>query len=608
MADDESFMVGKWQVEPALDRIGCEGVVRTVRPQVMELLVYLANRPREVVHTRDLLNDLWDGRIVSDGSVYNCVSELRLALAGNEDEESVVETIPKKGYRLVAAVTAREPAIDPQSRGRRFPIVVAATIAFGVFVLAWYWLQISDAPNGQIRSLVVLPLDSHSPDLERDEYFTNGMTEALISRLSQIRGIKVISRTSAMQLKGSAMTVPEIARTLGVDGVVEGSVLTGDREIRLTLQLIDGKTDSHLWTGTFVRDVDDILDLQDEMANAIAAELQIELYGDTNSAADTKKPITSNVEAYRAYLKGRYYSSKFGQSDFRAALRYYEAAIEFDPDFAMAYASFVDTCMQPLILHNGVRTFEQCEAAANQALALDTNLAEAHAAMSFMHFKKWEWKQAEMSVDRALLLDPSSVLAHRMRAAVLSMENRFEEALSEMQLVEELDPLNLKAKTMVGWPLFYMHKYEAALAQWNDVLEMDPDFVLALYNRGLAYIEMRRPDDVFLAAERVSQIAGADSFESRLLFASGYAISGEGEKAEKFLQDVERDGGQFLAAWIAGVYIMMGDEDRALSRLERGLNERSTDMNTVIEPSFDPVRDHPRFQTVLREMGLADFR
>jgi TolB-like protein/DNA-binding winged helix-turn-helix (wHTH) protein/Tfp pilus assembly protein PilF len=605
----KAFKVGEWLVEPALDRISYDSVARSVRPQVMELLVYLAERPGQVVSTDELLSNLWDGRVVTEGSVYNCIGELRGVLVGGGIDGTAIETIPRKGYRLIATVTAHD-AMKPMPASRRRPIAAILAVAFVVIAATSIWLQNRDSEPLEIRSLAVLPLENHSPDPTRDAYFTDGMTEALIARLSRISGLKVISRTSSMQLKKSDMTIPEIAKALSVDGVIEGSVMTADREVRITLQLIDGKSDTHLWTNSYVRSFDDVLDLQDEIANAIANELRRHVADSRGTPLQasllTPRPVTDSAEAYRAYLKGRFSFNRFGAENFQAALDYYEEATTIDPTFALAYASMAEACMQPMVIHSGIRSLVECERDARRAVALDENLAEAHAIHGFLEMLNWRWAESDRSFRRSIELDPNSVMARQWYSLTLRATNRLDKSLQEIRRAEQLDPLNLFVKTMVGWPLYNQGEYEQALAQWDDVIDMDDGFMLAHYNQGLAYMMMQRPDDVFAAARRVEQLAGQDALEARLLNASGHAIAGDNDKATEILDSVERDAGQFMAAWIASIHLMMGNEEVALARLEQGAEQRAVDMIAITEPQFNAIRHHPRFRAVSQKMGLPD--
>lgn len=608
------FSVGDWQVEPELNRITRDATRSHLRPQVMELLVYLARHPGQVVSAEEILTELWSGKIVSSGSVYTCVAELRQALDSDRDWPTSIETIPKKGYRLVVPVQSSGNSLGAiQGSGRPTWIKLTLPVLIAVScVVIWLVAQNTFEPNKrvEIRSLAVLPLDNLSADPAVNEYLTDGMTEVLIARLGQIENLRVISRTSAMQLKDSDMTIPEIAATLQVDSIIEGSVLTVGEEVRVTLQLIDGRTDSHMWSHNYVRQLDDILALQSEMANSVAAELRDRFVAQSGEPLQNReprrRPLTTSSDAYRAYLKGRYHFNRFGEDNFRAALDYYEQAINLDPDFGLAYASLAEACMQPAIIFNRIRTLEECGQDALRATEIDPTLAEAFAALGFTRLFNWQWQQAELDLQRAVRLDPNSIMAHQWLTIIYLSTYRFDEALAEIRKAEELDPLNLFVKTMVGWPLYDLHRYDEALRQWDDVIDMDSGFMLAHYNQGLAHIQQRDAALVFAAADRVADISGELSFEARLLNASGYAIAGDSDKSRKIMDSVERDGGDFMAAWIASIHLMMGDEDTALARLEKGLEDRSPDMTSISEPKFDAVRQHPRFRAVSRKMGLPN--
>jgi TolB-like protein/DNA-binding winged helix-turn-helix (wHTH) protein/tetratricopeptide (TPR) repeat protein len=608
VAGNRTFKAGDWLVEPSLDRVSLGDDVRTLRPQVMELLVYLAERPSDVVSTDQLLEDLWDGRIVSEGSVYNCVGELRSALVRDDETEPAIQTVPKKGYRLVLPVSLDEPAdsADIAGPGRRtIPVIVAAGVALAVVAAIIVWFQKPTPSADTIRALVVLPFDNHSPEPARDEFFADGMTETLIGRLSRIDELRVISRTSSMQIKNSGLSIPDIARSLDVDGVVEGSIMTVDREVRLTLQLIDGRTDTHLWSNSYVRDRDDILALQTEIANEIATELSAVL-GTTEFVVRPAAQPTISSEAYRAYWRARYSFSSFGAEEFRRALEFYSVAIELDPEFALAYASRAEACNQPLVINSGMRTLDECADDARRAIELNPDLAEAHAALGYVQLIQWHWQASQRNLEYAIQLNPNSAMARQWYALTLLVGRRFDDALAEIRRAEALDPLNLFTRTMVGWPLYNQRRYEAALEQWDDVLEMDPGFMLAHYNRGVAYIELRDAEQVFASANAVATIGGEQLLETRLLKASAHAIRGEREATLDLLAGIERDAGQLMAAWIASIYLMMGDENAALSRLERGVADHAPDMFSIIEPKFDPVREHPRFQAIRLAMDLPN--
>lgn len=604
------FVVGGWQVEPSLNRISRNGRSRTLRPQVMDVLVCFAGKRGELVTIDDLLDEVWKGRVVSEGAVYNCVSELRHALDDTDDKEPLVETIPKKGYRLVAQVERQ--TSHPTHRRLSFKVLLIVAFAMVAGYAVWSWVDdiVSNGGDDRIRSLAILPLDNLSPSPSRDEYFVDGMSEALIARIGRIANLKVISRTTVMKLKGSDMTIPEIAATLNVDAIIEGSVLTTDSEIRVTVQLIDGETDYHLWSQNYARKLENIVALQTDIADSVAAELLPRVIASDVETQDGLlnfgKPATDNPDAFRAYLKGRFNANRVGEETFRAAIEHYEEALRLDPNFALAYASLAEVCTQPIVIHTSILSLDDCKEAALRATSLDRNLAEGHAVLGVVQLINWEWASSEQSLEKAIALNPNSVLARQWRSLLYIATSRFDDALTEIRAAQERDPMNLFIRTMVGWPLYDMRRYDEALVQWDDVLALDPDFMLAHYNRGVVYIELRDPEKVHEQADRIEELAGAEQLEARLLRASAHAIAGEHALAKSLLLGIERDAGKYMAAWIASIYLMMDETESALARLERGLDERAPDMFTICEPKFDSVREHPRFLTIQQRMGLTE--
>lgn len=585
-------MAGGWLVEPALDRIRRGSETRSLRPQVMELLVYLAAHTGEAVSTQQLLEDLWDGRVVTEGSVYNCVGELRAALTTDGDDSPTVGTIPKKGYRLLLPVNDVEDS--SRTYNRAWLAVAGVTM---ILAIAGYWLYKPAPPGSGIDSLVVLPLDNLSSDPARDEAFAASMTEALIARLSQLNGLRVISRTSSVEVKNRNMTVPEIAEALNVDGVVEGSITTEDDEIRLTLQLIDAESDSHLWASSYVRELGDILNLQDDIANEISTELNA-IIGSERIVVDPVRPPTDNAAAYRAYLRGRFYFNSHNLDSFRKAINEYNVAIRLDPEFALAWAARSEVCNQPMTVMSGLMTIEDCAHDARRALEIDPLLPEAHAALGYIQIIQWQIDEALANLERAIELNPNSAMARQWYTLALLAASRNEEALEQIRQAESLDPLNLFVRAMVGWPLYSQRRYDEALAQWDAVLELDPEFMLAHYNRGVTLIDLRQPEEVLAAASAIASINGEQAFEVKALRASAYAISGQHAASRTLLVQIEKESGQFMAAWIASIHLLLGDKETALVRLERGLRDRSPDMFSLAEPRFDPLRDDPRFQAV----------
>ncbi|MGH8193634.1 MAG: winged helix-turn-helix domain-containing tetratricopeptide repeat protein [Woeseiaceae bacterium] len=623
----KSFTVGGWLVEPDLDRIRDGDTVRGLRPQVTELLLYLAQRPGEVVSAESLFEELWAGKIVTSGSLYNCVAELRQALHTEADAPPAIQTVPKRGYRLVAPVgglietddgplpVGENEATDrDRQRTTVFKRPLHAVLAgLVVIVVALAFVArdrarfAPEASASSVRSIAVLPLLNLTGNEEKD-YFADGMTEALTATLGQIPELKVISRTTAMQYRGTSKRLPDIARELNVDALIEGSVLWVDNDVRITLQLIHGETDHHLWSSSYRSSLRDVLSLQHDVASAIAQRIELgfneEAGPSDEKTATTREANVPSADAVQAYLKGRYHFNRVGLS-VHDALQYYQQAIEIDPEFALAHAAFAEACWQPPIVMSGTLPFSRCREAADRALELDADLAEAQAGVGFIRVLQWDWDAAEKHFERALAINPNSSMVNRAYAELLRTTMRAEEALVVMRRAEQLDPLNLFVKTMVGWPLYNLHRYGEAIEQWDHVLEVDSGFWLAHYNRGLAFIELGRPQDVLDAAVQAGAGNGADPIAVSMLTIAGHALRGDVSRAQEMLSQAERNLGVRHAGWIAANYVLLDNGEQALRWLERGVAERVIGVaHHTSEPIFDPLREHPMFRSLRAAMGL----
>jgi TolB-like protein/DNA-binding winged helix-turn-helix (wHTH) protein/tetratricopeptide (TPR) repeat protein len=603
--------------------------------KAFDALLYLVERAGTVVTRDELMKSLWPRTVVEDNGLTKLIAAVRRAVGPPE----CIMTLQGRGYQFVADVriaqehanaadvespkeslpsatsNATRPSWTSATAARWFAAValVAASIGGGAFMLERR--NFADATNRvvtlpPIRSIAVLPLDDLSGDSGQD-YFADGLTEALITELGQIDALEVRSRTSAMRYKGTDKMLPEIARELGVDALIEGSVLREGDEVRITLKLVHGATDRSVWSRSYERHLRNILALQAEVAQAIATEVQVTMTPELR--ARLQPPAGSGVQgggveprAYEAYLKGRYIFNGGGGGDdaFRRAIALYQESIRLDPSFALARAAFAEACLQPTIQFVGMFTVDDCERAARQAVALDAQLAEAHAALSSVLQWRWQWTESEAACRRAIELNPNSATAHQQYMSLLRTLMRFDEALAEIRRAEELDRLNLRVKTMVGWPLFDQRRFDEALAQWQEVLAIDPDYGLAQYNRGLVFM-FTMPDEVLPAARRAAHSMGESSLGPRGLTAAGYALTGDRQEALAIVTELEAGSNPAAVAWISQVYVMLGDDDRALDALEKSLESRSGLAAAVTsEPSFDSLRSNPRFKAIRREMGL----
>jgi TolB-like protein/Tfp pilus assembly protein PilF/tRNA A-37 threonylcarbamoyl transferase component Bud32 len=469
---------------------------------------------------------------------------------------------------------------------------------------------IADAPvpPGPIRSIAVLPLANLSGD-ETQEFFADGMTDALIADLGRTASVRVISRTSSMQYKQVRKPLPVIARELGVEAVVEGSVVRAGERVRINAQLVDASSDRRLWGDSYDRDVRDVIGLQAEVAAAIAREVNANLQLPERASAARVDP-----QAHEAYLRGRHFFQQADERSFRRALTYFEQAVGRDGSHALAYAGIADTRLVLAYMSADefrtppAQTFTLVEAAATRALAIDPGLAEAHCALAFANLElKWDWAAAERGFRRALQLNPSLSECHEQYAWYLAAQGRLEEALAEMNRAHELDPLSLLVNTGVGGILMYKRQTDEAIAQNRRTLELKPDFVVAHYGLGQMYMQAGRAQDAIDSFRTALSLSGESP---RILADLGHAYARAGRRQEA-LRALARWRKATAGAFTreeqeAHVRAALGEREQAFALLEKAYQHHSPGMVWLkVDPRFDSLRDDARFQRLLHKMGLV---
>jgi len=498
--------------------------------------------------------------------------------------------------------------------GRRLLVVVGSTavvllaavlVGLNVGGLRERLLGATGPPR--IQSLAVLPLENLSRDPEQ-EYFVDGMHEELIANLAKIRALKVISRTSVMQYRGARKPLPEIARELGVEAVIEGSVRREGNQVRISVQLIEAATDRHLWAESYQRDLQNVLALQSEVARAIAQEIQVTLTPQEQVRLASARPV--NPEAYEAYLKGRFFFDQRTAEATRKAIQYFETAIKKEPSYAPGYAGLADC----YVLYSSARLGPpnagypkaKAKAAALKAVELDDSLAEAHYVLArVLENYEWDWKGAEREYQGALELNSSLALAHQYYGAFLSKMGRHEEAIAEGKRALELDPLSVPISNSLGTRLLVARHYDQAIYQYRKTLEMDPNFFLARRNLGLSYISKGMLQEGILQLEKAVSLS-ADPITLAQL-AHAYAVAGKRTQAEKLLAQLQAESKKsyVFPSTIALLYVGLGEKDRALAWLEKAYAERDPELGGLkVSPEFDPLRSDPRFQDLLRRMNF----
>jgi TolB-like protein/DNA-binding winged helix-turn-helix (wHTH) protein/Tfp pilus assembly protein PilF len=626
---------GVFEVDLRAAELRKHGIRVRLQAQPFEVLAILLERPGELVTREELQKKLWpaDTFVDFDHGLNKAINKLRDALGDSAESPRYVETVARRGYRFLAEVveverslatkrlsaSARtltmEPSIpaEPPSRVgstrtvQKIMAAIALLLCVTGLLLVLYKLR--QNPYAEIRSLAVLPFESLSTDNSQD-YFADGMTEQLISDLGQISELRVISRTSAMSYKSEQhKPLPQIARELSVDAVVEGTVLRSGDRVRITAQLIDAAADRHLWSQSYEGELRDTLDLQNKVAMAIADQVRINLNAKEHAALHTTRLV--NPEAYISYLKGRYFWNKRSPEGLKIALAYFNQAIEEDPNYAQAYSGLADTYSLLGDWQYGVMTpkeaLPKAKAAALKALELDESLAEAHNSFAFcLRSFDWNFQGAEAEFRKAIELNPGYAPAHHWYAWHLAILHRYDEAISEMKKALSLDPLSLIISADLAELLGIAHQYDESIRQSVKTLELDPNFGLAHNHLGQAYLQTHRYQEAISELKRAVELSGGSPTCIANL-ARAYAASRNRHETLKLLEQLKsRSSGAYShGSEMAIIYASLGDNDDAMNWLERAYEEKFNP-GALLRPGFDPLRSDARFKDLVRRVGLPN--
>ena len=644
---------GTYEVSLQSGEVRKAGVKIRVQQQPLKLLEVLLERPGEVVTREELRSRVWPNDSFGDfdQAVSIAIAKLRSALGDSAENPRYIETLPKRGYRFIADVSfvdaeghirrpeslpADSPGTDsvhqiqgnglavlpvtgsgpqlqspgltvaPQRQWPRGRIILAVALVVSLAVLSVLLFRSHGHAPKPIRSLAVLPLENLSGDASQ-RYFSDGMTDQLITDLAQISALKVISRTSVMAYEGARKPLPQIARELHVDAVVEGTVLRAGDQVRITAQLIDASTDKHLWSQSYQGELKDTLALQDRVARAIAEQIQINLTPREQAALKSVRVV--NPEAYESYLKGRFFWNKRTADGLRVALAYFNQAIEEDHNYAQSYSGLADTYALLGDWQYAVMTPAQAnpkaKAAALKAVELDSSLGEAHNSLAFLlDGFDWDLDAGGKEFQRAIELNPGYATAHHWYAWHLGLLGRYDEAIVEMRKAESLDPLSLIINADLAELLVLAHSYDESIRQSRKTIEMDPNFGMAHNQLGQAYLQQRLYEQAIGELQKAVQLsAGSPTCIANL--ARAYALSGRKSEAGKLLNDLKSSSSanNSHASEVAAIYASLGDKDEAMKWLEKGYAERFNP-GVLIRPGFDPLRSDPRFQNLAHRVGL----
>jgi serine/threonine protein kinase/tetratricopeptide (TPR) repeat protein len=457
----------------------------------------------------------------------------------------------------------------------------------------------------RIESLAVLPLENFSGDPDQ-EYFADGMTEALIGELAQISSLKVISRTSVMRFKATRKPLPEVARELNVDGVVEGSVIRSGDRVRITAQLIHAPTDRHLWAQHYERDIRDVLSLQTEVTRAIANEIRAKLT--PQQQVRLARGGSVDPEAYELYLKGRYFWNKRTEEDLRKGLEYFQQSVAKDPSYALAYVGIAES-YNPLRYFGYLRSKEagpKAKEAALRALEIDPTLGEAHTSLASTLFLDWDFSGAELEFNKGIQLNPNYAFAHHWYAQLLSWLRRTHECLAESRRAHELDPLSLPISTGLAHNLYSARQYDQAAAQLQKMLGFDPSFSNGHSLLGKVYEAQGFFEQAITEHEKAVSLSPSNP---GLIADLGHAqaLSGHQPEAERALQTLnELSKRKYVSPLeVAAVEAGLGQTDKAFASLERAYEDRSVRLAGIkANPVFDTLQSDPRYSDLVRRIGL----
>jgi TolB-like protein/DNA-binding winged helix-turn-helix (wHTH) protein/Flp pilus assembly protein TadD len=623
----EILRFGTFEVNVRAGELRKQGKRIKLQDQPFHVLTVLLQRPGEVVTREELRNQNWppDTFVDFDNSLNTAINKLREALGDSADNPRFIETLPRRGYRFIAPVSGIDDGaatadkdkggyVRESLRRSRWIVavvslaVLAATLfAFNVFRARERVLN--DVRVPPIQSLAVLPLTNLSGD-PAQEYFSDGMTDALITELAQLGSLKVISRTSSMRFRRTDKSLPEIARELNVDGIVEGTVQRSGDRVRITAQLIQGSSDKHLWANTYERDLRDVLALQDEVAHAIANAIRVKVTTQDQITRDARRAV--NPQAYEIYLTGLAYSRQQGGQSKRTSLDYFNRAIQLDPQWAEPYAQ-LGRAYHWLAGFGEPELYPKSKAALLNAIRLDDDLADAHASLAYVLFSfDWNWSGAEREYHRALQLNPNYSEAHYGYALLLMTVGRNDEAINEIRRAAELDPLFAPLRADVGTVYSCAGRHEEAIEQLRHATELNPDYDVPYTALGFAYLRKGMYSEAVANMEKGRALEKEDRYLPlhNVDLAYAYAAAGRKNDARKLLVTLERqeaNGRDVGEIGLYPIYFALGEKDRALTWMEQALKRKSEALlNLRCWPEFDRLRADPRFADLVRRVGIPE--
>lgn len=544
-------------------------------------------------------------RTYTDDSLTFCLDDGNVLLDGPGAGESPTQILhfeTSEGSTRTYDAQSNNDTYPQASKKGLYTLVIAAAIAIAAIAVAGFWFYRSSARK-QINSIAVMPFTNESGTTDA-EYLSDGITDSLINSLSKIQGLNVKARSSVFRYKGQNVEPKQLGGELSVNAVLNGRVIQRGENLSIFLSLVDTATGDQIWGEGYERKLADLVAVQKEITRDVSQKLELKLSG-----ADVQRvtrTYTNDPEAYQLYLRGRYRILKSNQTDVEASINYFQQAIDRDPTYALAYVGLADAYRAPVSERPPSEALAKSKTAAQKALEIDNTLADAHAVLGFIIFwYEWNWAESEAELKRAIELDPKNADAHNFYAHLLSNTGRHEEALAEAQLSRELDPLNLRACALEGQFLIHAGQVDAGIARLRSLLDLDPNHWMVHLFLTSGYIEKGMWDKAIEEGRKTVDV----NPHTRSFSYLGYALAKAGREREA-RDELDKILALSKERWIspystALLYNGLNDRDQCLSWLEKGLAERDPRMVFLkVEPKWNNLRDDPRFQRIMKEVGL----
>jgi adenylate cyclase len=560
------YEFGPYRLDTVGRSLECRGEVIALPPKAVEVLAELVKQPGEVIGKKELMETVWPETFVEEANLNQMVFLLRRALEASNGSEYIT-TLPRRGYRFSGTVRTVE-----------IPC--------------------------RIDSIAVLPLANLSGDSSQ-EYFADGITEALITELSKIGSLRVVSRTSVMRYKSKTEPIGQIARALRVRGVLEGSVVKSGDRLRITVQLIHAGSDQHLWTEVYESAIADVLEVQSKVARDVAAGIRAQLSRDEKARLTVSRKVSP--EAYSRYLKGRYFARILTEEGQRKAILHFQKSIQCDPDYAPAYAGLAE-CLIELAYFFGMdpkKAFAEAKPAALKAVTLDEEFAEGHASLGLLRLlDDWDWQAADAETRRAIELAPGNPYVYWKRGVYLRYAGRCDESIPVHLHAESLDPFSIVAIQEVGYAFYYARRFGEAAEQIQKAIELEPAWDQLYFGLGLALLQQKRFEEAISALRTAVQKEPGNVFSvAALIYGLGHA--GRRKEARRHLDQLLKKY-EYVPCWfMAMAWVGLNDAERALEALEQAFRDHEPCMVSLkVDAIFDPLRKEKRYKDMVRGVGL----